>query len=137
LNGQLVNSSTNPGPLDENIVWNNAQKGTYLIQIAHNSSVYDPFFCYRIKPMTSNTPWQMKPDGDLSPATDGLQAHVYPNPCTGEMNLKITVPQAQEVQVRIYNLVQEQLYYSSFEVEEGPQMLHVPIDLLASGMYMV
>jgi hypothetical protein len=62
---------------------------------------------------------------------------VYPNPANNEINLGISIKEAGNVTVEIYNLLGTAVFSSSFEVSQGLQSLAIPVDRLPKGTYFI
>lgn len=138
LNGALIMSSTNAGTSDEKIIYNNIPKASYLVEIAHSASAFNPNGCYRLKPMTKNSAWILK-EGDVSFSGDNelFQSVVYPNPCSDQIHVKVTATSPGTVQYSLYNLLRQAVVSSSFYVEEGTQEIQLPLKQVSSGMYLL
>lgn len=136
-NGQLLFSSVNAGTVDENIIYNSAPKGNYIIEIAHSSSSFDANNCYRILPVTSSSPWLMKEGQDAMQGTLSIQAAVYPNPASGQIHLKISSPLQQLARITVYNLLHQPLFSTQYEITVASQDLVLPAESLVPGLYLV
>jgi hypothetical protein len=136
-NGQLLFTSANAGTVEETIIYNGAPNGNYVIHIVHASNVFDPNNCYRLQPVISDNPWLQKAGQAATQQASSLQASVYPNPAVGEINLKITSAFSQQVQVTLYNILHQPVYFQTIEAAENTQELRIPATHLTSGLYFV
>lgn len=137
-NGLLLFSSANPGTTDETIIYNNAPKASYRLEIAHSAADFDSHACYKIKTMTSISPWNFKHGKDMSfSQPELLQAYVYPNPCAGQLSIKLTAPDHRPIKLILYNLVNQPVGTYYFEVEAGTKALSVSTQQLSDGIYRI
>jgi hypothetical protein len=137
-NGQLLIASTNPGTADEMIVYNNIPDATYLIEVSHSATAYDPNNCYRLKPVSTNIPW-LKNEFSSNFVTDPefLYMSIYPNPCRDIIHSKVTALKPGKVTYTLYNMFHQPLVSSSFEVVEGTQEFDWSLERVASGIYLL
>ncbi len=90
-NGQFLIASTNVGTADETIIYNNIPSGTYLIEVAHATTSYDPNSCYRLKAVNTNVPWLKNEFSSFySIEPTFLNLNIHPNPCSDVMHSKLT-----------------------------------------------
>ncbi len=137
-NGQLLIASTNPGTADEMIVYNNIPDATYLIEVSHSATAYDPNNCYRLKPVSTNIPW-LKNEFSSNFVTDPefLYMSIYPNPCRDIIHSKVTALKPGKVTYTLYNMFHQPLVSSSFEVVEGTQEFDWSLERVSSGIYLL
>lgn len=136
-NGQLLFTSANADTADEEIIYNNAPSGNYVLNIVHASNVFDPDNCYRLLPLISTDPWLDKQGAVWSEVPGTLKAGIFPNPASEEISIKLTAAHGQQVEIRLLNVLQQTVYYSSLEVDENSQTVKIPVQQLEGGMYLV
>lgn len=136
-NGQLLFSSANAGSADETIIYNGAPNGNYIAQVVHDATQFDPYHCYRILPITSESPWLLKIGDQAGEESGFLQAHVYPNPAAGQIFLKLSSPIITQVDITVYNLLHQPVYSTTQKVSDAIEVLQIPADQLAPGVYLI
>ena len=107
------------------------------MNIVHASNVFDPDNCYRLLPLISTDPWLDKQGAVWSEVPGTLKAGIFPNPASEEISIKLTAAHRQQVEIRLLNVLQQTVYYSSLEVDENSQTVKIPVQQLEGGMYLV
>lgn len=136
-NGHLLFSSSYAGIVEETIIYNNAPKGNYIMEIVHSPSSFDPYNCYRILPITSATPWFIKESDELLQSSTILQASVYPNPTSGKFSLKLSATTTKDIEITVYNLLHQPLYSTTLQGVQNVQELQISVAGWPAGIYVV
>jgi hypothetical protein len=136
-NGQLIKSSINTGTANETIIYNNLAKGTYYILVDHLANVFAPLSCYRIKTMTSTSPWILKEGDEMIADQSPFQAQVFPNPSVNDLNIKFTPVNELPVIVNLYSLLGQKVASNQYPAVEGTQFISMKVDNLKGGMYLL
>ncbi len=94
---------------------------------------------YRIRQTDLNGQFSYSPA--IALVFEGFQpeVRVYPNPIARNMELQIQmkVPKAETLRLDFYNIQGQQIHSLQVELSERQERTQVPIDFLASGMYLV
>ncbi|MEO0743258.1 MAG: T9SS type A sorting domain-containing protein [Bacteroidota bacterium] len=71
------------------------------------------------------------------PASAALDAALYPNPTAGTTTLRLTLDRAQDVTVRVFDVLGREVARTDAALGAGTQTLTLPTDALAPGTYAV
>jgi hypothetical protein len=66
-----------------------------------------------------------------------VDMQVFPNPATEQFTLKMNYPTSETVTISVLDLTGKEVFAQSLNWEEGENSIEVPIQNLASGLYMV
>ncbi len=137
-NGDLLFTSANPGTSAETIIYNNAPKSGYRLEIAHGEEAYDPDACYKLKTITSAIPWLAKEYDKISNAyPDQLQAYFYPNPCNDLLKIKVVSQAPGKMTLTLYNVLDQAVFVRHFDSKSTIEVMTVSTKELAGGMYLM
>ncbi|MGB3075611.1 MAG: SBBP repeat-containing protein [Chitinophagales bacterium] len=137
-NGQLINSSTNPGATDESIIYNTAPAGQYLLKIVSATGSFDKKACYRLNAFTKNSPWFCKLEQeDIVSNQLNMQVSLFPNPASDFVTMKITSPEAVSLQAKIFTPGNQLVQSSEYMIEENTQLVSMDLRKLPPGIYIL
>lgn len=66
-----------------------------------------------------------------------VDMQVFPNPATDQFTIKMNYPTSETVSISVMDLTGKEVFAQNINWEEGENSLEVPIQNLASGLYMV
>lgn len=69
--------------------------------------------------------------------TDEIKASIFPNPARDNMNVQFELPQASDVQVRIYDLTGTMVMSRQFSASQAASQQRIDIGNLPGGLYFV
>jgi hypothetical protein len=62
---------------------------------------------------------------------------IYPNPATDQINIDLNMEQSENVQVSIFNTLEQILYTNNYGDMSGANTLNIPLDNYSEGIYFV
>ena len=149
--GELVGSATYTSPVTVLTVWGNDVTTDKLDGLENTESM--TFKVWNNRYNTTDelvvTNWiegsnayetnavnQIGEIGFVSNSTNSSKLGLYPIPANKELNLELTLNQAQDITVGIYNLLGELIETSSYQLEKGFNSVELNISPLKEGAYL-
>ena len=149
--GELVGSATYTSPVTVLTVWGNDVTTDKLDGLENTESM--TFKVWNNRYNTTDelvvTNWiegsnayetnavnQIGEIGFVSNSTNSSKLGLYPVPANKELNLELTLNQAQDITVGIYNLLGELIETSSYQLEKGFNSVELNVAPLREGAYL-
>ncbi|MBX7107054.1 MAG: hypothetical protein K1X61_00250 [Chitinophagales bacterium] len=134
---QLLQSAQNPPSLNDTIVFNNAPAAYYYIRISHGKNVFDSISCYRMIIYQSSSVFDLSPGIEKNQAGENAisELTIFPNPVTEQLSFSINTLAEEHGTLFIYDMLGRLCYSNDLMLDEGYQIMHVPVAELPAGSY--
>ena len=86
----------------------------------------------------TNEVWQgiwIDPTGISNEVISGMK--IYPNPASDAVNVTFSSEESSNAVLSIMNLMGQMVYTTNVSIQEGYNMVNVPVNQLRAGIYMV
>ena len=102
---------------------------TYNVCLTATNGIGSDTFCDSVYADTATTP-------GMAELKSRTAFTIYPNPSTGEVNLKFTLNEPADVSIRVMDITARVLYTDAFETNAGDKLVSIRTDLNA-GQYIM
>jgi hypothetical protein len=124
------------GTTSEVIKYNAATKGsTYFVYIYGYNGAFNANACYSLNISTSATPFRESAPAEF---INKPELDIYPNPANDVMMIRYFADPNQPVIARVYNSMGQTVYTTQEQsMQEGENLVKIPVQQLANGLYLV
>lgn len=142
-NGTQVAISQNGGTTSEAIVYNTTTTGTWRIQVYGYQGAFNASLCYTLRASISASAFR---EGDDTPAAElnstpadskVVIANVFPNPTNGKLNVILEASEAQNTQLRIFDITGRTALQQNVVCVSGSNTIILDIESLPNGYYLL
>lgn len=124
------------GTTTEVIKYNTASTGsTYYVYVYGYNGSFNANACYSLNISTSATAFREEAPMDLE---NKPELHIYPNPANEAMTVRYFALPNQLVMARVYNSLGQTVFQMKEQAQqEGENLMKIPVQQLANGLYLV
>jgi hypothetical protein len=124
------------GTTNEVIKYNSATKGsTYFVYVYGYNGAFNANACYSLNISTSATAFREEAPLEMA---NKPELDIYPNPANETMMVRYFAEPNQPVIARVYNSMGQTVYATQEQsTQEGENLVKIPVQQLANGLYLV